>query len=58
MSMKSDSSFGWVYFLGIIGASVYYVQQSTTLWMGVLGVGKGIVWPAMLVYYVFETLKM
>jgi len=43
-----------VYGLGMIGALVYYIGHSATFWLGVLGVLKAIVWPAMLV---FEALK-
>jgi hypothetical protein len=43
-----------VYGLGLIGAWIYFIGQATTFWMGVLGILKGIVWPAMLV---FEALK-
>jgi hypothetical protein len=45
---------GVVYGLGLIGAWIYYFTTATTLWIGVLGFFKGIVWPAMLV---FEALK-
>lgn len=41
---------GGVYFLGFIGAAVYYIQASTSFWMGVLGILKALVWPAMLIY--------
>lgn len=41
---------GCVYFLGFIGAAVYYVQQATGFWMGALGILKALVWPAFLVY--------
>jgi hypothetical protein len=41
---------GGVYFLGFIGAAVYYLQQSTGFWNGVLALLKAIVWPAFLVY--------
>ncbi len=41
---------GGLYFVGFIGAAVYYIQQSTSFWMGVLGVLKALVWPAFLVY--------
>lgn len=41
---------GFVYFLGFIGAAVYYVQSATGFWMGVLGILKALVWPAFLVY--------
>jgi hypothetical protein len=39
-----------VYFLGFVGAVVYYVQQSATFWQGVVAVLKALVWPAFLVY--------
>ncbi|MFZ1970950.1 MAG: hypothetical protein WAU65_02105 [Candidatus Nanoarchaeia archaeon] len=39
-----------VYFLGFVGAVVYYIQQSTTFWQGVVAVLKALVWPAFLVY--------
>ena len=41
---------GGIYFIGFIGAAVYYLQQSTTFWSGVLGILKALVWPAFLVY--------
>jgi hypothetical protein len=43
-----------VYGLGLIGACVYYFTHAATVWIGVLGFFKAIVWPAMLVY---EALK-
>jgi hypothetical protein len=43
-----------VYGLGLIGAWIYFIGHATTFWIGVLGVLKGIVWPAILV---FEALK-
>ena len=43
-----------VYGLGLIGAWAYYFTHAATFWLGVLGLFKGIVWPAMLVY---EALK-
>jgi hypothetical protein len=41
---------GSIYFLGFIGAAVYYLQLSTTFWTGVLAILKALVWPAFLVY--------
>lgn len=41
---------GFVYFLGLIGAMIYYIQAADTFWGGVLGVLKGLVWPVFLVY--------
>ena len=45
-----------VYGLGFIGAAVYFISHATTFWMGVLGFLKALVWPAFLVYQVFEVL--
>lgn len=45
---------GGAYFLGFIGALVYYISTATGFWVGVLGVLKAIVWPA---FVVFEVLK-
>ena len=38
------------YFLGFIGAAVYYIHVADGFWAGVLGVLKAFVWPAFLVY--------
>ena len=43
------------YFLGFIGAAVYFISAATGFWMGVLGVLKALVWPA---FVVFEMLKL
>ena len=47
-----------IYGLGLIGAWVYYLGQATTFWLGVMGILKGIVWPAMLVYELLKYLNM
>lgn len=39
-----------LYFMGFIGAAVYYISTATDFWIGVVGVLKAIVWPAFLVY--------
>lgn len=49
---------GGAYGLAFIGALVYYIQHADSFWIGVLGVLKAIVWPAMLVYKLLEFLKM
>jgi hypothetical protein len=49
---------GGIYGLAFIGAAIYYLQQAETFWLGVLGVLKAIIWPAMLIYKLFEFLKM
>ena len=51
---KLHKSCGGGYFLGFIGALVYYLGTATGFWNGVLGILKAFVWPAFLV---FELLK-
>lgn len=45
---------GGLYFIGFIGAAVYYIQTATSFWGGALGILKSLVWPAFVVY---ESLK-
>ena len=45
-----NNTAGGIYGLGFIGALVYYLQQATGFWSGVLGVLKALVWPAFFVY--------
>ena len=49
---------GGIYGLAVVGAAVYYIQNSDTFWMGVLGILKAIVWPAMIMYKVMGLLAM
>ncbi len=51
---KKEASSSKVYGLGFIGAVIYFISNATSFWMGVLGVLKAIVWPAILVYEVFK----
>jgi len=55
--MHGGGTSGGVYCLGLIGAAIYFIQHATTVWMGVLGALKAVVWPAMLVYKALEFLK-
>ncbi len=41
---------GAVYGLGMIGAAVYYIGQAGSVWAGVVGLLKALVWPAFLVH--------
>lgn len=47
-----------VYGFGFIGAAIYYIQHAQSFGVGVLGVLKAFVWPAMVVYKLLEFLKM
>jgi len=51
MSKCNAAGGGGAYFLGFLGAAVYYVQLADSFWPGVVGVLKAIVWPAFLVYH-------
>jgi hypothetical protein len=41
---------GFIWFLGFIGAFVYYVQQVDNFGAGVVAFLKALAWPAFLVY--------
>lgn len=47
-----------VYGLGLLGAWFYYLTHSTTFWLGMVAIFKGIFWPAFLVYEVLKYLNM
>lgn len=58
---KKDSKCNFkdsVYGLGFIGAVIYFIQHAHTFWAGVLGIGKAIFWPAILLYKLLEYLKI
>ena len=42
---KDKTCGGFGYFLGVVGAAVYYISTSAGFWAGVLGVLKAMVWP-------------
>lgn len=46
-----------VYGFGLIGAWVYYLSHAATFWLGILGIFKGIFWPAILVYELLKYLN-
>ncbi len=45
-----------VYGLGLIGAAIFFVGKATSFWLVLLGLLKAMVWPAYLVYELFEFL--
>ena len=48
--VKVRAGGGAIYFVGFVGAAIYYVSHATDFWMGALGLLKSMVWPAFLVY--------
>ena len=53
---KSISNNNCIYALGIIGAAIFFITTATSFWAGVLGLLKAIVWPAFMVYELFNFL--
>jgi len=53
--IKTKGSNGF-YFLGFLGAAIYFIGHSNGFWDGVLGFLKAIVWPVFLVYEAFVKL--
>jgi hypothetical protein len=49
---------GGVYGLAFIGALVYFLQNTTSFWDGVLGVFKALFWPGFLIYKLLGFLHM
>lgn len=45
---------GCMYGLGLIGAAIYFIGQSTSFWIGVVGFLKALIWP---LFLVLELLK-
>ena len=48
---------GAIYALGIFGAWVYFWQQADTFWQYLLVIIQGLLWPAWMVYEVFQALN-
>ena len=48
--VKDCGSGSCFYFLGGLGAAIYYLALATGFWSGVLGILKSIVWPVFLVH--------
>ncbi|MEY3934274.1 MAG: hypothetical protein RLZZ606_873 [Actinomycetota bacterium] len=46
----NKKSGGFAYFLGFIGAAIFYVSTAPDFWAGALGLIKAALWPAFLVY--------
>lgn len=51
MGPSAKGSAGGAYFLGMIGAAVYYLHTTVGFWPSVGALLKACVWPAFLVYH-------
>ncbi|NJD03190.1 MAG: hypothetical protein FIA99_11510 [Ruminiclostridium sp.] len=56
--MQSGGMLGGAYFLTIVGAAVYFLQNAASFWGGVLAILKAFVWPSFAIYKVLEILKL
>lgn len=50
--------FGFIAFVGWIGAAIYFVSQVDGFWPIILAVLKSFVWPAYIVYHVLGLLNI
>ena len=58
-TMKHGNSSSGLWFLGFVGALVYYMHvHSGSLWLVILAFVKAVVWPALLVYHLLLFLQM
>ena len=46
------------WFLGFIGAAIYFIQQASSFGVGLLGFLKALVWPAFIIYNLLDFLKI
>jgi hypothetical protein len=49
---------GFMYFLGFLGAAIYYISTATSFWNGALGILKALIWPLFLVLESFKFLGL
>ena len=50
VKVKGNDPAGTIYWLGLIGAAVYYIQQADGFGEVIVALLKALVWPAFLVY--------
>ena len=55
MAKASDGSNGALYFVGFIGALVYFMQAASSFGGVITGFLKSLVWPAYVVYQLLES---
>lgn len=47
-----------IYGLGVVGALFYFLQSATNLGAVIVGIGKAVFWPAILMFKLLTYLKM
>jgi hypothetical protein len=58
MNNNNNGVTGGIYGLAFIGALVYFLKGAGSFSVVIWGILKAIVWPAILIYKVFEFLKI
>lgn len=56
MGNREGAGMGGFYFLGLVGAAVYYIRAADSFGEGLVGFLKALVWPAFLVYEALRAL--
>lgn len=56
--INNGGACGGAYFLTIIGAAVYFVQNSAGFWGFILALLKAVVWPAFAVHRALELMNI
>ena len=51
---QSGAGGGAAYFLGMIGAAVYWIQAASGFWEVIVALLKALVWPAFVVYDILK----
>jgi hypothetical protein len=54
VKIVNQGGFGGAYFVAMIGAAVYFVQNSAGFWGFIWALLKAVVWPAFLVHTGFK----
>ena len=49
---------GAIYSLGVVGALFYFLQDATTLVIALVGIGKSVFWPAILMFKLLTYLNL
>ena len=55
---KAGNQGSVLYGMGFIGSLVYFISHAMSLWMGIFGIIKAVLWPALVIYKVLELLKL
>lgn len=58
VKVVNQGGFGGAYFVAMVGAAVYFVQDSAGFWGFILAVLKALVWPAFLIHTGFKLMAV